>query len=89
MTRLVQYKPTREILMTHGVLLASSEARYPDLNSYMLQFSAPLSSLCNGTVGLFSFADPLWPERSILLQCTPEPVCERCQATRDECDCRF
>jgi hypothetical protein len=47
---------------------ATSAARYESLAEYEAQFAEPTSAIG----GIFTFTDPLWPERSILLECTAE-----------------
>jgi hypothetical protein len=86
LSRPVSYKPAREILLgINGAVLACGEPRYTCLDSYVQQFAAPISQLR----GLYSFADPCWPERTILLECELEPVCERCGTVLDTCACPF
>jgi hypothetical protein len=87
-TSLPRFKPIQEIrFSTSGVLLSTSEARYDTLQEYIAQFAAPLSSLPGS--GLYSFADPLVPECRLLVECAPEPWCERCLQALAACGCAF
>lgn len=80
-----QLVPQREIVMHGGQLLVAGTPRYDDLDSYLRQFATPLSQL----KGLFSFYDPCFPERTILVECTPEPICDTCGCILDYCECPF
>ena len=81
-------RPTQEIRMArNGALLSAAEARYDTLDEYVIQFGAPMSILRGA--GLYTFADPLCPQRTILVQCVLEPCCDRCHQALAECGCPF
>jgi hypothetical protein len=83
-----RYRPVLEVrLSSQGVLLAAGEPRYDTLDQYIEQFAAPLSSL--RSIGWWTFADPMMPECRLLVQCAPEPLCDRCQQALDACACAF
>src|SRR5262245_34745307 len=83
-----QYRPVLEVKVgKHGALLCAGKARYDTLDEYIGQFAAPLSSFPG--VALWSFYDPASPEATLLLQCVPEPWCNRCQRALEACRCLF
>jgi hypothetical protein len=83
----VHYRPVREVRFTHaGQLIAAAGARYHSLTEYVAQFGAPVSALKGH--GLWSFADPI-EHVSLVVECEPEPWCERCQQALPACYCPF
>ena len=82
------YRPVLEVkIASNGALLCATEARYDTLQQYIEQFAAPLSSLRG--VGLWTFYDPIGPQCTLLLQCEPEPWCDRCLQALAVCACPF
>jgi hypothetical protein len=81
-------KPIQEIIIaSNGMLLSTMYARYATLTEYVEQFAAPLSRLKGSA--LYTFADPMWPGRTLLLRCPPEPLCFRCGYPEAVCECMF
>src|SRR5262245_56574530 len=86
-THPVAYRPTREVRLTKaGQLIAAAAPRYDRLDHYIAMFGAPLSALKGN--GLWTFADPI-EQMALLVECEPEPVCERCAAALHVCSCAF
>jgi hypothetical protein len=86
----VVYIPAREVLIArNGALLTSMAARYDTLEEYIEQFAALLSSLKTPGMGIYSFSDPVWQDRTLILHCLPEPCCDRCHNTLHHCACAF
>jgi hypothetical protein len=85
---LLAVRPIREFTMArNGCLLACGLPRHSSMNEYITQFAAPLSSL--PAHGLFTFYDPIRPELTIVVEGELMPVCHRCGAVLDDCDCPF
>jgi hypothetical protein len=87
-TRARRWTPVREVIIAHnGALLAAGRPRYDRLSEYIDQFAAPLSQLSGQ--GLYSFYDPCLPELTLVVECEGEPLCERCEAPEEACECMF
>jgi transposase len=66
---------------------AAGAPRYESLEEFIQQFGAPRSALPGQ--GLFSFADPVFPELSLLVLTQPQDCCVRCGLPLDDCSCPF
>jgi hypothetical protein len=85
----VHQRPVREIRLDRatGRLLYAGNPRYDTLAQYIEQLASPLSQLSGAEV--WSFYDPVNPNLTLLVECSPIDWCTRCDTSLDDCNCSF